>query len=224
MVRKIGAITIGQSPRLDVVPEMKEVLGQNIEVLESGALDGLTKEDILKFNPQPDDFILVSKLKDGSSVKFGESHIIPRLQACVKKLENEGAELIVFICTGKFPAVFESSKVLLYPQTILHAVVPKLASHGRVGVINPDKDQIRQSIELWGKSVETVEAVAGSPYGNIQEVINAAKDLKEKDVDVIVMDCIGYNIKMKNIVRDITGKPVILPRTLVARVVGEMLD
>lgn len=224
MKRKIGAITIGQSPREDVVAEMQEVLGENIEVLQAGALDGLTKEEILRFTPKEDDFVLVSKLNDGSSVKFGESHILPRLQICVEKLEGEGAELIVFICTGKFPDIFESKGLLLYPQTVLHAVVPKLASRGKIGVFNPDTDQIKQCQEIWGQSVATVEAVAGSPYGDSQEIVDAANKLKTRDVDVIVMDCIGYNVEMKNRVREITGKPVILARTLVARVIREMLD
>lgn len=224
MKKKIGTITIGQSPRIDVTGEMQEVLGDNIEILEAGALDDLSKEEIAQFVPQEGDFILVSRLRDGSSVKFGERYILPRLQECVQKLESEGAEVIVFICTGKFPATFQSSKLLLYPYTILHAIVPKLTPRSRVGVINPDMDQVKQCIETWGKDVEIVEAAAGSPYGDFKEVLDAAQALKEKDVDVIVMDCIGYTIKMKQAVQEITGKPVILARTLVARVIREMLD
>ena len=49
MKKKIGAITIGQSPRIDVIPEMQEILGENVIILEAGALDGLTKKDIEKF-------------------------------------------------------------------------------------------------------------------------------------------------------------------------------
>ena len=49
MKKKIGAITIGQSPRIDVIPEMQEILGENVIILEAGALDGLTKEEIEEF-------------------------------------------------------------------------------------------------------------------------------------------------------------------------------
>ncbi len=42
MSKKVRIITIGQSPRTDVVPEMTPFLGDDVEVLESGALDGLT--------------------------------------------------------------------------------------------------------------------------------------------------------------------------------------
>ena len=42
----VGLITIGQSPRVDVVPEMAAVIGPGVDVREAGALDGLTRTQI----------------------------------------------------------------------------------------------------------------------------------------------------------------------------------
>ena len=120
MKKKIGAITIGQSPRTDVIPEMQEILGEKVVILEAGALDGLTKEDIEKFQPGENDYVLVSRLNDGSHVKFGKSHIIPRLQNCINNLEEQGAELIIVICTGYFGSLLTSKVPLIYPQKILY--------------------------------------------------------------------------------------------------------
>ena len=50
--KTIGMITIGQSPRVDVVPEIREILGDGIEVLEAGALDGLSLEEVKGFSPR----------------------------------------------------------------------------------------------------------------------------------------------------------------------------
>ncbi len=36
---KIGMLTIGQSPRDDIIPPLKEILGPDHEILEAGALD-----------------------------------------------------------------------------------------------------------------------------------------------------------------------------------------
>jgi protein AroM len=45
-VRRVGLVTIGQSPRVDVVPEIKEVLRDvEVEVVECGALDKLSKDE-----------------------------------------------------------------------------------------------------------------------------------------------------------------------------------
>lgn len=224
MKKKLGAITIGQSPRVDVIPEMVEFLGDNVEVIEAGALDGLTYEDILAFQPEDDDYVLVSKLKDGKSVKFAERYILPRLQECIDKLEREGADVILFICTGVFPDIFKSKKPILYPQKILHGVTPQLVDKGKLAVITPDKDQVLQSQKKWGETGVEAIAVPASPYTKEDELSSAILALKKKDIDVIVMDCIGYNEAMKKKVSEGTEKPVVLARTMVARVLGEILN
>ena len=111
---KIGAITIGQSPRVDLTPEIVEYMGK-VEVLEAGGLDGLSKEEIAKFKPAEGDYVLTSRLNDGSSVVFAERYILPQLQQCIYNLETKGAQLIVFYCTGEFPQ-FHSNVPLLFPD------------------------------------------------------------------------------------------------------------
>lgn len=39
---KIGAITVGQSPRVDVTPDLWPIFGPNVELIEAGGLDGLS--------------------------------------------------------------------------------------------------------------------------------------------------------------------------------------
>jgi protein AroM len=41
---KLGLITVGQSPRGDVVPDMAAILGGDVEIAEAGALDRLSPE------------------------------------------------------------------------------------------------------------------------------------------------------------------------------------
>jgi len=50
----------------------------------------------------------------------------------------------------------------------------------------------------------------------------AAEYLRDSDVDLVILDSLGYNIKMKNIVREVSGKPVILPRTVMAEIIREL--
>lgn len=75
---KIGALTIGQSPRNDLIPEI-EAFFKGAEIIQLGALDGLSKEQIADLAPSGDDEILVSKLKDDSWVLMAESKIISLL-------------------------------------------------------------------------------------------------------------------------------------------------
>ena len=50
----------------------------------------------------------------------------------------------------------------------------------------------------------------------------AARRLASRGADLIVLDCIGFTERMKRVFREESGKPVILPRTLLGRVAGEL--
>ena len=39
----LATITIGQTPRTDVVPAMRRILPDDVRIVEYGALDGLTR-------------------------------------------------------------------------------------------------------------------------------------------------------------------------------------
>jgi protein AroM len=224
MSKILGTITIGQSPRRDVIPEMEEFFGIDTKVIEAGALDGLTLEEIEKFAPNENDYVLVSKLRDGTSVRFGEQHILPRLQECINLLETKGADIILFICTGVFPDVFKSSVPLLYPQKMIHGLVPSLLDKGKLAVITPDKSQVKQSVDKWSEVLPNIIVVSASPYTIEDDFSEAIETIKTSDADVVVMDCMGYTNQMKKRVAEETGKVVILSRTIVARVIGEMLS
>jgi protein AroM len=224
MKKKIGAITIGQSPRADVTCDIIPIFGDEVELVEAGALDGLSREEIAGFIPEEGDYVLVTRLRDGSSVTFAERYIIPRLQQCVTDLEKQGAELVIFLCTGEFPD-FEAGIPLVYPNEILMGCVPALTSSSRIAVICPSEKQTQQSISKWGAAVKEVIPIPASPYSGSMDDIKAAADkAKDLDVDLIVLDCIGYTSEMKGIFTDVTGKNTVLSRTLAARVVSEIID
>jgi protein AroM len=65
--------------------------------------------------------------------------------------------------------------------------------------------------------------VAGSPYADIGELERAAVALKDWGAELIVLDCIGFTGAMKARAAAIVGAPVILPRTVLARTLAELL-
>lgn len=219
-MKKIGTITVGQTPRTDLIPEIAPILGASIEILQMGGLDGLTREEIQAMTPAPGDHVLVSRLKDGSSVSFGESHILPRLEACVDQLNKDQVSLILFLCTGEFPDTFQADVPLIFPSKILTSIVS--AVHPRhLTVMTPAKEQLPQMHSKWAGCADSVCGLAVSPYDGAEAVEAAARSIP-KDTDLIVLDCIGYTVEMKERVQALTGKSVLLPRTLAARVVKEL--
>lgn len=61
-----------------------------------------------------------------------------------------------------------------------------------------------------------------SPYDGPDTVLSAAQAIPA-ETDLILLDCIGYTVEMKKRIQELTGKPVILPRTLTARILCELV-
>jgi len=221
---KIGAITVGQSPRTDVTADIMGIFNGKAELVERGGLDGLTREQIAGFRPVEGDYVLVSRMNDGTSVTFAERHIIPRLQKAVNELEEQGAAFIMMFCTGKFPDTLKARVPLIYPCEILDRIVPLLTAGSSITVVTPSPLQIAQSEKKWSEIVDNVHVVSGSPYGEWEELEKTAQLIRDTEADLIILDCIGYTQEMKRLFARVTKKPVILPRTLLARLVSELTD
>jgi len=221
---KVGAITVGQSPRVDVTPDLMPIFGDKVNLVEIGALDGLSYEEIGKFAPKEGDYVLVSRMNDGKSVTFAEKHILGRIQDCIYKLEEEGVSLIVFFCTGNFPVEFESRVPLIFPNKVLGSIVPLLTRKSNINVLIPSELQIEQAKERWNKLVDKVTIFAASPYGKLEDIKEVADKLIGSEADLVVLDCIGYTQEMKDMICKRIKKSVVLPRTLAARVITELAD
>lgn len=222
MSARVGMITIGQSPRSDVVPEISALVGRPIRVVEAGALDGLGPEGVRALAPGPADETLVTRMADGTEVQVAKRHIIPRIQACIHRLTPE-VDALVLLCTGRFPD-FDSARPLLEPQGLVDRVVQAVAGPGGpVGVMVPAAAQVEGSRRQMASYGLTATVEVASPYAGGDEVRRAAERFGGTNVSVVVMHCIGYTAAMKAEVRRVGGKPVILARSIVGKVLEELL-
>ena len=218
---KVGAVTIGQAPRVDVMPDILPILGEDVELIQMGGLDGLSKEEIAKLVPKEGDYFLVSRLNDGTFAKFSESYVYGRMQEEIYQMEAAGVQAVMVMCAGDFPQ-FDAHVPVIYPAKVLDGLAAALSPRKKMVLITPDEQQIEQGYKHWGPFMD-VTPFAANPYGIMQEVVDAANKAKDVDCDVIVMDCIGYTAEARRIVAHITGKPVLLCRTVLARTVCEII-
>ena len=91
-----------------------------------------------------------------------------------------------------------------------------------LSVIIPTKEQEAQMPGKWKACCDSLHVTSVSPYGDPLAVFAAAKEIPA-DTDLILLDCIGYTIEMKERIQALTQKPVLLSRTLVARVIRELV-
>ena len=219
--RCVGTVTIGQTPRDDVVPQLRTLLGDHIEIVETGALDGLSEQAIKDGAESSEGALLVTRLRGGVEIHLQEGFLIPRLQQCVTALQDR-VHLILVLCTGDFPSL-ESDLPVVFPGPLVRNTVRGLG-WASLGIMTPAAGQIADQQERWKGVAPRVVVESASPYGSPEGLSEAARRLRDARIDAAVMDCVGYTRVMKQTVRTILGKPVLAATSLLARIVAEMLD
>jgi protein AroM len=219
----VAMVTIGQSPRTDVTSDVLDILGPDIQIVECGALDQLDSKDIAGLKPSPGEHLLVTRIRDGSEVVVSHERVVSLVNECISKVQ-EKATIVVLLCTGEFKEV-HSDKLLIMPSDLLFRVVQSILPRGVAGILAPSPVQFDDIRAKWKREGLDLVLESLSPYQETDE--NSVKEIASKffnaKADLLVLDCIGYSVKLSQTLKELTGLPTILARTLVAHVVREIL-
>ena len=185
---RIGALTIGQSPRWDLVDPMLGML-PGCDILQAGALDSLASKE-LPAAPAAG-YPLGTRMRDGASVILDESFILPRLQSALSQLEDEGAVATILMCAGTFSSL-HGGKPLFVPFTIGCNQLCML-NFLRNGVVTPFVDQEKPTRMRWeakGFQPNVWTADLGSQDNDLYRCFK--EKIKQDDLTCIVLDYFGH--------------------------------
>ncbi len=220
-MRPVLALTIGQAPRHDIVAELSDVLDHyglgpdDIDV--QGALDGHTRAEIDELTPTEDADALHVRLPDGGHVVASKQAITQRLAPLI---ERAGSRLTVVACTGRFTGLPERPN-LLFPSVVLDGLVDSVLPSGhRLGVLVPIPEQIELFTESRGRPDRPATVVSVRPG---TDPTDAARELKAAGVDLVVLDCFGYDRELLARVREVTGTPVLSAVRATAALAAELI-
>ena len=163
MTNTIGMLTIGQSPRSDIIPEIQEIIGSHVKIIERGALDGLTRTQLEQITLSDQDAHLVTRLNDGTSIMVGKTYISNKIQEQLKEMDTMDIDYIILLCTAEFPGII-SKKCLIKPAEVLGNTIRGLFPTAKLGVITPLKDQIPQIQTKWNRYGYKVIVKTANPY------------------------------------------------------------
>ncbi len=222
--KRAAFITIGQSPRPDILDEMRPWWdGASLDIEEHGALDGLSREEIARAAPKESEERLVSRLHDGTEVLLEAGWAHHRVEDLVRGLGDGGIDVFVILCTGHFHGLDE-----LAPKGILVRRRPGRRSRARGdrrvrGFDRSAPPERRPEGEL---SLRARGEPALRPEPRL--ALLAATDgrrrpASSKRSDLVVMHCMGYTEPMRRKLAQKTGKPVLLARRMVAAAVAQVL-
>ena len=224
---RLGVVTIGQSPRDDLVPELVEWLPP-VRITERGALDGLSAAEIRGLAPsgEASHHVLTTRLADGSSVVLDHDAVIGRVQGAIDQLEQDGVDATLVVCTGEFPALVRRQPLLLAERLFVGGVagICGAGDDAVLGVVCPLAGQVAMSRHKWARVAGRVEVAVASPYDEDapDAVGAAAADLVARGASWLVLDCMGYTKAMR-LAALAAGVPVLLARSVVGRLAGEVV-
>jgi len=215
----IGLIALGHSPRKDH-EAVYDAIAPGIRKKLVGGLDSFSPDQARELEDKSGISPLVCLLSDDTTVEIPLPVLFPYLKKQVESLAAEGAALAVVLCSGGFPR-FACSIPVVLPGMVVPAIVAGLYPDKQIGLIVPNEAQQSAALAHWkSRGVEAVAAVV-SPYeGTGFEA--AGEKFRGLHTEFIAIDCMGFGEEQRNRLRDLCGCPVMLPKTLVARVALEM--
>lgn len=212
-------LSVGQSPRADIIDDMLGNLDLSIEAQEIGALDGLSPAELDELKVRPGETSIVTKLADGSTIVISKPRIAERMAGIAAAFQPNQFDLVVILSTGLFRD-FESICPTVNAQRAMESTVISLAAHGSaVGLIQPLKQQIDElSIPALAPYKITASYAA---EGDKRSLAGALVDLA--DAEIIVLNSVSFTEADRQTVAKASGKPVVLARRIVASAIRLLL-
>lgn len=223
---RLGVLTIGQAPRVDLTGELSDRLPPGTRLVERGALDELDTRQIHALQPARDETTLTTRLRDGTSVRVDRDGLIPLLQHGIHRLEDQGVDATLLVCTGTFPPLTHTRPLLDADRLIVHGTTALLGRAGRLGVIAPLPQQQQPLRRRW-QADAGIQALLdhADPYGPhaAERTAQAARRLARAGATLVVLDCMGYTAGHQRQAHRLAGIPVIPARALVGALAGQLL-
>ncbi len=217
---RVGFLTIGQSPRDDIIPEIRPLLHPNIEVMEYGLLDNLSLKEIEALRPDSQETPLVSRLGDGNQVQLSENKINQLLPKAIEFMNMKmNIKAVGVLCTHEFPGRKYPCPTV-FPFQYLQFLINHVLEVKNLGVVVPLENQTEMAKVKWGK--ERAFVIAKSPYTEGKTWEDVANSLIRENADAVVLDCIGYKISDRHEFQNILSVPTLLPRSILAFALNQL--
>lgn len=216
----VALVTVGHSPREDIVPELRSMIRPDIAIRQAGALDALSPDAALeRYAPVDGGATMVSRLSDGRMGSFSAEKMMPVLQDCIDRVCGEGADIVAILCTNRFTGL-HCRVPLILPFDLLHASVQALNAGLRIAALFPLQSHAEQMARWWreyGVDADYLCAAPADPPDSEAIVAQFAS------ADLLILDCIGYCKKTRDLLAKRLQIPVVWPRAMIADMINSLL-
>ncbi|EDO5274490.1 AroM protein [Salmonella enterica subsp. enterica serovar Litchfield] len=224
MSASLAILTIGVVPMSEVLPLLTEYIDEQ-HITHHSLLGKMSREDVMAdYAVEPGDDPLLTLLNDNQIAHVSRQKVERDLQSVVEVLDNQGYDVIILMSTAAIKSMAARNSILLEPLSIIPPLVASIVDGHQVGVIVPVAELLAAQEKKWQVlQMPPVYSLANPVHGSEQQLIDAGQALLDQGADVIMLDCLGFHQRHRDILQQALDVPVLLSNVLIARLASELL-
>ncbi|EAO0849527.1 TPA: AroM family protein [Salmonella enterica subsp. enterica serovar Enteritidis] len=224
MSASLAILTIGVVPMSEVLPLLTEYIDEQ-HITHHSLLGKMSREDVMAdYAVEPGDDPLLTLLNDNQIANVSRQKVERDLQSVVEVLDNQGYDVIILMSTAAIKSMAARNSILLEPLRIIPPLVASIVDGHQVGVIVPVAELLAAQEKKWQVlQMPPVYSLANPVHGSEQQLIDAGQALLDQGADVIMLDCLGFHQRHRDILQQALDVPVLLSNVLIARLASELL-
>ncbi|EEN2226648.1 AroM protein [Salmonella enterica subsp. enterica serovar Mbandaka] len=224
MSASLAILTIGVVPMSEVLPLLTEYIDEQ-HITHHSLLGKMSREDVMAdYAVEPGDDPLLTLLNDNQIAHVSRQKVERDLQSVVEVLDNQGYDDIILMSTAAIKSMAARNSILLEPLRIIPPLVASIVDGHQVGVIVPVAELLAAQEKKWQVlQMPPVYSLANPVHGSEQQLIDAGQALLDQGADVIMLDCLGFHQRHRDILQQALDVPVLLSNVLIARLASELL-
>ncbi|EMB1381596.1 AroM family protein [Salmonella enterica] len=224
MSASLAILTIGVVPMNEVLPLLTEYIDEQ-HITHHSLLGKMSREDVMAdYAVEPGDDPLLTLLNDNQIAHVSRQKVERDLQSVVEVLDNQGYDVIILMSIAAIKSMAARNSILLEPLRIIPPLVASIVDGHQVGVIVPVAELLAAQEKKWQVlQMPPVYSLANPVHGSEQQLIDAGQALLDQGADVIMLDCLGFHQRHRDILQQALDVPVLLSNVLIARLASELL-
>lgn len=224
MSASLAILTIGVVPMSEVLPLLTEYIDEQ-HITHHSLLGKMSREDVMAdYAVEPGDDPLLTLLNDNQIAHVSRQKVERDLQSVVEVLDNQGYDVIILMSTAAIKSMAARNSILLEPLRIIPPLVASIVDGHQVGVIVPVAELLAAQEKKWQVlQMPPVYSLANPVHGSEQQLIDAGQALLDQGADVIMLDCLSFHQRHRDILQQALDVPVLLSNVLIARLASELL-
>ena len=224
MSATLAILTVGVVPVDAVMPLLTEHIDAQ-QITQISLLGKMDPQDVYEdYAIEPGERPVHALLNNGVVAQVSRRKVERDLQSVISIIDKQNYDVILLMSTERFTGLSSRHAILLEPERIIPPLVSSIVDGHQVGVIVPLAGLIEGQMEKW-QLLENAPLydVASPVHGHENELVAAGKALLAKGADVLMLDCLGYHQKHRDLLQKALDVPVLLSNVLVARLASELL-